>query len=384
MVSQDGRVTMREVYLYFENGVYMQAGAFGAEGTSVGEVVCNTSLSGYQEIITDPSYAGQFITFTMPEIGCVGVNKEDFESTRVHCKGVIVRNYQHRVSNFRAQDSLDSLLKRFGAIGITDIDTRFIAKMLRSKGAMMMVASTEISDKEELKTILQRAPRFEEINYIEEVSTKAKYIHPHGRYNAKVFAYNKPKAYRKRIACLDFGVKRDILSELTEAGFEVEVYPYNTKAQTLIDSYTQNEIVGVFLSNGPGNPLLLKDVHALIRKLIDAKVPMFGVCLGHLLLGIAHGYEVNKLKFGHHGSNHPVKNLDTAQVEITAQSHNYTIDDSITEVAQVTHKNLFDGTIGGLRYKDAPIISVQYQSKSSSGSLGNGYIFEEFHKLIQK
>jgi len=382
-MSQEGSVSMKQVYVYFENGVYMQGGAFGAEGTSVGEVVFNTSLSGYQEIITDPSYAGQFITFTMPEIGCVGVNEEDFESTRVHCKGVIVRNYQHRVSNFRAEDNLDYLLKRFGAIGITNIDTRFITKMLRSEGSMMMVASTEISSKEELKAILQRAPRCEEINYIKEVSTKEKYIHPHGRYNAKVFAYNKPKADRKRIACLDFGAKRDMLSELTEAGFEVEVYPYNTKAQTLIDSYKQNEIVGVFLSNGPGNPLLLRDVHILIRKLIDAKVPMFGVCLGHLLLGIAHGYEVKRLKFGHHGSNYPVKNLDTTQVEITAQSHNYAVDDSITEVAQVTHKNLFDGTIEGLRYKDAPIVSVQYQPKSSSGSLRSGY-FDEFYKFISK
>jgi len=235
MMSQNGRVKMKQVYLYFENGVYMQAGAFGAEGTSVGEVVFNTSPSGYQEIVTDPSYAGQFITFTMPEIGCVGVNEQDFESTGVHCKGVIVRNYQHRVSNFRAQDNLDSLLKKFGAIGITDIDTRFITKMLRSKGAMMMVASTEISDKEELKTILQSAPRTEEINYIKDISTKKKYIHPHGRYNAKAFQYNEPKANRKKIACLDFGVKRHILSELTEAGFEVEVYPYNTQAQTLID-----------------------------------------------------------------------------------------------------------------------------------------------------
>lgn len=375
---------MKQVYLYFENGVYMQARAFGAEGTSVGEVVFNTSLTGYQEIATDPSYAGQFVTFTMPEIGNVGVNGQDFESTSVHCKGVIVRNYQSRVSNFRAEDCLDSLLKKFGAIGICDIDTRFITKMLRKEGAMMMVASTQISDKEELQSILQSSPRIEEIDYIQDISTKQKYIHPHGQYDAKLFQYNDPKAGGKKIACLDFGVKRNILNELTEAGFEVEVYPHNTQANELIALYEKNEISGVFLSNGPGDPLILKEVHALIKKLIDAKVPMFGICLGHQLLSIANGYETYKLKFGHHGGNHPVKNLDTGRVEITAQNHNYNVPDSIVEIAQVTHKNLFDDTIEGLRYKNAPIMSVQHHPESSPGPLESRYIFEEFHKLLDR
>ncbi|MGM0622601.1 MAG: glutamine-hydrolyzing carbamoyl-phosphate synthase small subunit [Campylobacterota bacterium] len=373
---------MKKVYLYFENGVFLEGDAFGAEGTSVGEVVFNTSLTGYQEIVTDPSYAGQFVTFTMPEIGNVGVNAQDNESAQAHCKGIIVRKYQDRVSNFRSEGTLDALLKKEGAIGITNIDTRYITKMLRKEGAMMMIASTQIDDKEQLKQQLQSAQRIEEIDYIKDISTKQKYTHNHGRYDAKYFDYNTPKTGRKKIACLDFGVKRNILNELTEAGFEVQVYPYSTSAQELITLYNEKKISGVFLSNGPGDPLILKDIHALIKELIAVKIPLFGICLGHQLLSIANGYETYKLKFGHHGGNHPVKNMQTGRVEITAQNHNYNVPDTITEVAQVTHKNLFDNTIEGLRYSNAPIMSVQHHPESSPGPLESKYIFEAFHELI--
>jgi len=372
---------MEKVSLYLENGILLEGFSFGAEGTSVGEIVFNTSLTGYQEIVTDPSYAGQFVTFTMPEIGNVGCNEQDMESKNAHCKGIIVRNYQSRPSNFRCQESLEALLKRENVMGITHIDTRYITKILRDEGSMMMVASTQIHDPEELQKILATSPRIEEINYIEQVSTKESYIHNEGRYDAMQFVYQKPVTTKKIIA-LDFGIKRNILNELTHAGMEVEVVPNKTDAQSIIRRFEAKEIDGVFLSNGPGDPLILKEEHELIRQLIAAKVPMFGICLGHQLLSISHGYDTFKLKFGHHGGNHPVKNEITGAVEITAQNHNYNVPDTITEVATVTHTNLFDNTIEGLRYNDSPIMSVQHHPESSPGPHESAYIFTDFAKML--
>jgi len=372
---------MQKVSLYFENGLLLEAKSFGAEGTSVGEVVFNTSMSGYQEIVTDPSYAGQFVTFTMPEIGNVGCNAQDMESQGAYCKGIIVRSYQERPSNFRSEESLDELLKREGVLGITHIDTRFITKMLRDEGAMMMVASTTTHNKDELKKILESSPRIEDINYIEQVSTKEAYTHDAGRYSTATFEYEKPQTTKKIIA-LDFGVKRNILNELTHAGMEVKVVPNSIDAQEIIDSFKAGEIDGVFLSNGPGDPLILKDEQEKIKKLIEAKIPLFGICLGHQLLSIAHGYDTYKLKFGHHGGNHPVKNSITGAVEITAQNHNYNVPDNITEVAEVTHVNLFDNTIEGLKYKDSPTMSVQHHPEASPGPHESAYIFSEFAKML--
>ena len=372
---------MQKVSLYFENGLLLEAKSFGAEGTSVGEVVFNTSMSGYQEIVTDPSYAGQFVTFTMPEIGNVGCNAQDMESQGAYCKGIIVRSYQERPSNFRSEESLDELLKREGVLGITHIDTRFITKMLRDEGAMMMVASTTTHNKDELKKILESSPRIEDINYIEQVSTKEAYIHNAGRYSTATFEYDKPQTTKKIIA-LDFGVKRNILNELTHAGMEVKVVPNSIDAQEIIDSFKAGDIDGVFLSNGPGDPLILKDEQEKIKKLIEAKIPLFGICLGHQLLSIAHGYDTYKLKFGHHGGNHPVKNSITGAVEITAQNHNYNVPDNITEVAEVTHVNLFDNTIEGLKYKDSPTMSVQHHPEASPGPHESAYIFSEFAKML--
>ncbi len=372
---------MQKVSLYLENGILLDGISFGAEGTSVGEIVFNTSMSGYQEIATDPSYAGQFVTFTMPEIGNVGCNEQDMESKSAHCKGIIVRNYQARPSSFRSQESLDALLKRNGVMGIEQIDTRFLTKMLRDEGAMMMVASTETHDKAELKKILENTPRIEEINYIDQVSTKISYIHREGRYDVAKFCYNEPKTTRKIIA-LDFGIKRNILNELTHAGMEVEVVPNSIDAASIIKRYEAGEIDGVFLSNGPGDPLILKVEHAKIKAMIAAKIPLFGICLGHQLLSIAHGYDTHKLKFGHHGGNHPVKNQATGAVEITAQNHNYNVPDNITEVATVTHINLFDNTIEGVRYNNEPIISVQHHPEASPGPHESSYIFDEFAQMI--
>jgi len=375
---------MKTAWIYLENGTFIEAKSFGAETTAVGEIVFNTSMSGYQEIATDPSYAGQFVTFTMPEIGNVGANAEDMESSRAHAKGVIVRQYQPRHSNFRAEESFDALLKRHGVMGICEIDTRYLTKMLRTEGAMMMVASTEISDKEALKKVLETSPRIEEVNYIEQVSTEKGYLHQNGTYDATRFEYREAPEAQARIAAIDFGVKRNILNELTQAGMTVEVVPNTIEAETLIARYEAKEIDGVFLSNGPGDPLVLKKEQETIKKLIAHKVPMFGICLGHQLLSISHGYETFKLRYGHHGGNHPVKNVKTGMVEITAQNHNYNVPDNITEVAEVTHKNLFDDTIEGLRYNDAPIFSVQHHPEASPGPKDSEYIFSEFLALMKR
>jgi len=372
---------MEKISLYFENGTLLEAKSFGAEGTSVGEIVFNTSLTGYQEIVTDPSYAGQFVTFTTPEIGNVGCNAEDMESKGAYCKGIVVRSYQSRPSNFRCEETLAELLKKHGVLGITEIDTRYITKMLRSEGSMMMVASTEIHDANELKKVLESSPRIEDVNYIEQVSTKESYVHSEARYNTEKFEYEKPNTSKKIIA-LDFGIKRNILNELTHAGMEVTVVPNNMEASVIIEKFTSKEIDGVFLSNGPGDPLILKDEQEKIKKLIEAKIPLFGICLGHQLLSIAHGYDTYKLKFGHHGGNHPVMNQANKTVEITAQNHNYNVPDNIVEVATVTHTNLFDNTIEGLKYNDSPSMSVQHHPEASPGPHESAYIFSEFRGML--
>ncbi len=374
---------MQKVWLYFENGLFVEAQSFGASGTAYGEVVFNTSLTGYQEIITDPSYAGQFITFTMPEIGNVGVNEEDFENLqgKVFCKGVIVRSYQERFSNFRGQKSLSTLLKENNILGITNIDTRFLTKMLRDEGAMEMIASTKISDKEELKKLLENAPKIGEINYIKEVTTKKSYIHKTGKYDASKFTYTTPKTTKKIIA-YDFGIKRNILNELVSAHLEVEVVPANTKAKYVIEKYKNKEIGGVFLSNGPGDPLVLKEQKEIIQELLKTDIPIFAICLGHQMLSIAHGFNTYKLKFGHHGGNHPVKNKE-GKVEITAQNHNYNVPESIKAVAQVTHINLFDNTIEGVKYKNKDVFSVQHHPEASPGPHESSYVFKEFANMVK-
>ena len=374
---------MSKVWLYFENGLFLEAKSFGASGTAVGEVVFNTSITGYQEIITDPSYAGQFITFTMPEIGNVGINRDDFENLqeKAFCKGVIVRNYQERPSNFRSEGTLAELLKKNGILGITQIDTRYLTKMLRDQGSMEMVASTEISNKDELAKILESAPKISEINYIKEVTTKEPYTHNIGKFDAKTFEYTKPKT-TKKIVAYDFGIKRNILNELVTAGLEVEVVPANTPAETVINKFNSGEIGGVFLSNGPGDPLVLEEQKEITKKLLDANIPIFAICLGHQMLSIAHGYDTYKLKFGHHGGNHPVKNSE-GKVEITAQNHNYNVPDNITEIADVTHINLFDNTIEGIKYKDKEVFSVQHHPEASPGPHESAYVFKEFANRVK-
>ena len=372
-------MSLKPIYIYLENGTFLKAKSFGYSGTKVGEIVFNTSMSGYQEIMSDPSYAGQFVVFTMPEIGIVGTNDDDMESKSIHASGMLVRSLNEEYSNFRGTSTLSKFLKTHESLGICDIDTRFLTKMIRDEGPKMMVASTEICDKEELKKVLENSPRIEEVNYIEKVSTKESYIHTSGAWDDKELKYKSASGnLGKKIVAIDFGVKRNILNELSEVGLEVEVVPHSFDANELIKRYNNGDIKGVFLSNGPGDPLILKDEVKKIQKLIEAKVPMFAICLGHQLLSIAHGHPTYKLKFGQHGGNHPVKNQDSKIVEITAQNHNYNVPDSVCEIAKITHINLFDNTIEGLKYNDEPIFSVQHHPEASPGPHDSKYIFKEF------
>ena len=376
-------MSLKPIWIYLENGVLLEAKSFGVDGTQVGEIVFNTSMSGYQEIMSDPSYAGQFVVFTMPEIGIVGTNEDDMESKTIHAKGMFVRSFNEEPSSFRSTASLRDFLKTHTSLGICDIDTRYLTKMIRDGGPQMMVASTEVSDKSELKKILEDTPRIEEINYIEKVSTKEGYTHESAAWDDEKLEYKAAKKkLAKKIVAIDFGVKRSILNELCEVGLEVEVAPYSFDVDKLIGRFASKEIDGVFLSNGPGNPLILVEEVAKIEKLIAAKVPIFAICLGHQLLSIASGYPTYKLKFGQHGGNHPVKNSDTKVVEITAQNHNYSVPDSICAIAKVTHINLFDNTIEGLDYIDKPIFSVQHHPEASPGPHDSKYIFEEFARRL--
>jgi carbamoyl-phosphate synthase small subunit len=368
--------------LYLENGMFFEATSFGASGTAFGEIVFNTSMTGYQEIISDPSYAGQFVTFTMPEIGNVGVNDDDNESRGVYTKAVIVRTITTEYSNFRGETSLGVYLQKHNIIGICDINTRLLTKTMRDQGAMAAIASTEVFDKEELKKMLENSPKISEINFIQEVSTREAYKHTQSRWNEEHFKYDAPQPASKTIVALDFGAKLNILNELTHVGLDVRVEPNTFDADKLIEEYKNSQIHGVFLSNGPGDPLVLKEEVAKIKKLIGSGMPIFGICLGHQLLSIAFGYETYKLKFGHHGGNHPVKNLITGAVEITAQNHNYNVPDGILEIADATHINLFDDTIEGLKYKGLPIFSVQFHPESSPGPHESKYLFKQFADML--
>jgi carbamoyl-phosphate synthase small subunit len=370
---------LKPIWIYLENGVFLEAKSFGFEGTKTGEIVFNTSMSGYQEIMSDPSYAGQFVVFTMPEIGIVGTNDDDMESTSIHASGMLVRSLNALPSNFRSTCDLPALLKKHESIGICDIDTRYLTKMIRDSGPKMMIASTIVSNQEELKRLLINSPRIEDVNYIEKVGTKESYLHVKGVWDAEKQTYKDARnALGKKIVAVDFGIKRNILNELCETGLEVEVIPHDFCADEIIKRYRSGEIQGLFLSNGPGDPLILKEEAAQIAKLIAAKVPMFGICLGHQLLSIAHGHPTYKLKFGQHGGNHPVKNMGNNVVEITAQNHNYNVPESVCSIAKVTHMNLFDNTIEGLDYNDSPVFSVQHHPEASPGPHESKYIFKEF------
>ena len=338
-------------------------GAPPVNGVATGEAVFNTVMSGYQEVITDPSYAGQIITFTYPHIGNYGVNNEDFESRHPFCSGVIVRQLSRRTSNWRATNSLDSFLKEHEIPGIAGIDTRRLTRHLRDKGSMP--AAFGQGDLDELIQSAKETLTTDGIDLVSTVTCKTKYIVP-------------SLGGIRRIVAYDFGIKTTILHHLSQLG-EVIVVPAQTSYEEVLDLKPD----GVFLSNGPGDPAPLAGIRSNISSLLG-KVPIFGICLGHQLLAATLGAETFKLPFGHHGGNHPVRNLKTGAVEITSQNHNYCVADGGISSVDLTHINLNDETIEGLRCQEVPAFSVQYHPEAGPGPHDSQYLFKEFEELMAK
>jgi carbamoyl-phosphate synthase small subunit len=354
---------VREAALVLADGSVFEGELIGADpvgGIAGGEVVFNTVLSGYQEVITDPSYAGQVITFTNPHIGNYGISEHDFEAARPFCRGVVVREMARRHSNHRADESLDAMLRRFGISGIAGVDTRRLTRLLRDTGAMPGVFGTAAESA--LKAALANEHGTDGIDLVAEVTTSEAYVVGSGP---------------RRIVAFDFGIKTTILRHLAEIG-TVEVVPANTTAAEVLARSPQ----GVFLSNGPGDPAMVGYAVDTIRQLVG-EVPLFGICLGHQLLSRALGGDTFKLPFGHHGGNHPVRHLATGHVEITSQNHNFCVDpSSLDGKVEVTHVNLNDLTNEGMRVLGAPAFSVQYHPEAGPGPHDSRYLFDMFAALI--
>jgi carbamoyl-phosphate synthase small subunit len=357
-------MAIREAALVLADGSVFEGEAIGAEapsGISTGEVVFNTVLSGYQEVVTDPSYAGQIITFTYPHIGNYGTTATDDESRRPFCRGVIVRDLARRHSNFRAEQSLDELLKKSGIAGIAGIDTRRLTRILRDTGAMPGAFGT--ASQSDLLAAARAEKGTDGIDLVATVTTDKSYSFGSGP--LKVVAY-------------DFGIKTTILRCLSEIA-TIEVVPASTMAAEVLARQPQ----GVFLSNGPGDPAAVPYAVDAIRELVG-EVPLFGICLGHQLLSRALGGATYKLPFGHHGGNHPVQHLASGHVEITSQNHNFCVDaESLGGRVTVTHLNLNDQTNEGMRVLDAPAFSVQYHPEAGPGPHDSRYLFEQFAQLMQ-
>lgn len=369
--------------LALEDGTVYTGRSFGAEGEVDGEVCFNTSMTGYQEILTDPSYRGQIVTMTYPEIGNYGVNDEDFESWRPHLAGFVVRNLSGSVSNFRASGDLGAFLKRFGIPGISGVDTRALVRRLRIRGAMRGVLSTEDLDDASLVAKAKASPGLVGRDLVREVLPE------------RAFPWDRPlspwfkvgNAVRERlppdaphVAALDFGMKSNIARHLFDAGFRVTVLPGTASAEDVLALRPD----GLFLSNGPGDPEPVRYAQQTVRKLHD-RLPIFGICLGHQLLALALGAKTYKLTFGHRGANQPVMNHDTGRVEITCQNHGFAVDpDSLPDDLEVTHVNLNDNTVEGLRHRTLPVFSVQYHPEASAGPHDSHYLFQRFRKIVDK
>jgi len=360
--------------LILSDGTTFEGLSLGAMGTSIGEVVFNTAMMGYQEILTDPSYHFQLVTMTYPQIGNYGVNPKDFESRRIYAAGFIVREYSPVVSHWQATKSLDEYLKYHDVVGISDIDTRQLTRHLRDQGAQMGMITTS---EETPDVLLERIRSGEQLvgrDIASEVTTGENYEWPLDE-ESKI---DQPLDYK--VAVYDFGVKFSILRALYEHGCELRVFPAATPADEIM-AWNPD---GIFLSNGPGDPEPVDYAVNTVQGLLGKK-PIFGICLGHQILGLALGAQTNKLKFGHHGANHPVKHLPSGAVEITSQNHGFIVDaDSLPQSdVEVTHINLNDGTLEGFKHKNLPAYSVQYHPESAPGPRDSRYLFENFIKEMK-
>ena len=373
--------------LALEDGRCFEGTAFGALGTTTGEICFNTSMTGYQEVITDPSYRGQIVAMTYPQIGNYGINPADAESASPHIRAFVIGELCEVPSNYRSTGSLNDYLASHGILGIEGIDTRALTKHLRSLGAMRACVSTEL-DREGAIAAALASPSMAGMDYVREVSTETGYL-----WEAESRRWRQPNLstgelteyadlppVRHRIVAFDFGLKFNILRRLRQAGFEVEVVNSRTTAAEVLAKNPD----GVFLSNGPGDPAALDYIHREIRQLLGKK-PIFGICLGNQILGHAFGGTTFKLKFGHRGGNQPVKDLRTGKVAITSQNHGFAVDpDSLPPEIEVTHINLNDGTVEGMRHKELPVFSVQYHPEAAPGPHDANYFFREFAELIDR
>jgi len=360
------------------DGTALRGYQYGAQGTAVGEVVFNTGMTGYQEVLTDPSYCGQIVLFTYPELGNTGVNAEDVESERVQVQGVIVRHGCEFPSNWRAQESLAAYLERWRVVGITGVDTRLLTRRLREQGAMNGAISTEILDPQELLERVAQAPPMTGLNLVPRVSTSQVYEWNTPTAAAWEFAPVSPPAEPLLVVAIDFGIKRNILRRLASYGCRVVVVPATTPAATIL-SYDPD---GIFLSNGPGDPAAVTEGIATVQALIQSGRPLFGICLGHQILGLAMGGQTFKLKFGHHGLNHPAG--VGHQVAISSQNHGFALDpNTLAPELQITDWNLNDHTVAGLRHRELPIFSVQYHPEASPGPHDADYFFARFVEQMQ-
>jgi carbamoyl-phosphate synthase small subunit len=361
---------IEEAAIVLADGTLFEGEAIGARpegGVTAGEFVFNTVLSGYQEVISDPSYAGQIITFTYPHIGNYGVNAHDDESLRPRCSGVVVRDLARRHSNHRAEGDLDGYLRRFGVPGIAGVDTRRLTRHLRDHGALPGVFGT--ADEAALRAAAARAVGTDGIDLVATVTGDEVRTHaPVGE---------EARRAGRRVVAIDMGIKTTIVRNLRIA--EVDVVPATTTAEAILGRSPD----GVFLSNGPGDPAAVAAVPDAVRQLLG-KVPIFGICMGHQMLGTALGGSTTKLPFGHHGGNHPVRDQATGRVEITSQNHNYVVDPDSLDRIEVTHVNLNDGTLEGFRCLDVPAFGIQYHPEAGPGPHDSHYLFDRFAELIDE
>jgi len=369
----------KKALLVLADGRAFDGWSIGAEGEAFGEVVFNTSLAGYQEIISDPSYAGQIVTMTYPLIGNYGINPEDEEARRVFLDGFVVREACRAPSNWREKTTLDGYLRDNGIVGIEGVDTRALTKHIREEGAQIGVISTTDKNKKSLAEKAAAYPTLHGRDLVAGVTCAKPYTWQQGTWDLQTGYRKKSGRAGYRVVAYDYGIKHNILRNLVQAGCKVEVVPADTPAEQVLAKKPD----GVFLSNGPGDPAAVTYAIAETKKLLG-KVPIFGICLGHQLLCLALGGTTYKLKYGHHGGNQPVMDLTTRKVEITAQNHGFAVDvDSMGGDVQLTHINLNDQTVEGMAHKKLPVFSVQYHPEASPGPHDASYLFERFVQLMR-